>query len=147
MSSLPATDTSDISTANPYPEPILCNTVITKQQIERAIGKLAPNKAPGPNEITNRVLKETFGILHKHLQLLTQASIDTGYFPAAFKNTLTVVLRKPNKPDYTKAKAYRPIALENTIGKVIESVITELLNYLIEENNLISANHFGGRPQ
>jgi hypothetical protein len=38
--------------------------------------------------------------------------------------TTTAILRKPIKPDYTKASAYRPIALENKLGKLIESVVT-----------------------
>ena len=50
-----------------------------------------------------------------------QASIDLGYFPKSFKQMNTVVLRNPGKPDYTVIKAYRPIALENTLGKILES--------------------------
>jgi len=34
-----------------------------------------------------------------------------------------VVLRKPQKPDYTKAGVYRPIALLNTLAKVLEVVV------------------------
>ena len=78
---------------------------------------------------------------------LTQASLNTGHFPTPFKETITIVLRKPTKPDYTKLNAYRPIALESTIGKVIESIIMELLSYLIETHDLLPANHFGGRLQ
>ena len=121
--------------------------MITKEQLERAIGKLAPNKAPGPDEITNRVLKKNFGILYEHILKLAQACMDIGYFPSVFKKTLTIVLRKPNKPDYTKPNAYRPIALENTIGKVLESITTELLSYLIETHELLPANHFGAGLQ
>ena len=84
--------------------------------------------------------------IETHLQHLLQASLNLGYFPKAFKKTTTVVLRKPAKPDYTKAKAYRPIALENTIGKVFESVIADILSYLTEAHELLPANHFGGRP-
>ena len=73
--------------------------------------------------------------------------MDIGYFPSVFKKTLTIILRKSNKPDYTKPDAYRPIALENTIGKVLESITTELLSYLIETHELVPANHFGARPQ
>jgi ribonuclease HI len=56
------------------------------------------------------------------------------------------VIRKPGKPDYTKANAYRPIALENTLGKLIESVVTELLSHAVEEHQLIPPQHYGGRP-
>ena len=147
LSSLPRASTSDITRAHEYPEPVPFNPTITKQQLERAIGKLAPDKAPGPDEITNRVLKKNFGCLQMHLLTLTQACLDVGYFPSPFKRTLTIVLRKPNKPDYTKANAYRPITLECTVGKIMESIVTELLSYFIETHDLLPENHFGARPQ
>jgi hypothetical protein len=117
-----------------------------ERQLERAIAKLAPNKAPGPDGITNRVLKKNDNTLKNHLLKIVQSSLDTGHFPSPFKNTLTVVLQKPNKPDYTKPGAYRSIALGSTIGKVIESIVAESMSYLIEEHELLPPNHFGGRP-
>ena len=129
-----------------YPEPVQMNTKITIRQIERAIDKLSPNKAPGPDEITNAIIKKTFDTTQQHLLAMVQASINLSHFPACFKTTTTIVLRKPQKSDYTKPNAYRPIALENTLGKIIESVLTDLLGYLTETHNLLPANHFGGRP-
>jgi hypothetical protein len=78
--------------------------------------------------------------------VILQASLSMGHFPKPFKHTTTVVLRKPQKPDYTKAKAYRPIALESTIGKVCESIVAETLSYLAETYQLLPNTHFGGRP-
>jgi hypothetical protein len=75
-----------------------------------------------------------------------QATLDLGYFPTVLKETVTIVLRKPEKPDYTVPKAYRPIALENTIGKIFESVMAEIISYLTEAHELLPAEHFGGRP-
>jgi hypothetical protein len=58
---------------------------------------------------------------------------------------MTVVFRKPNRPDYTKVKAYRPIALENTLDKVMESIIAEIISYLAETHELLPSHHYGGR--
>ena len=77
---------------------------------------------------------------------LAQQSLATGHFPQPFKEIITLVLRKPNKPNYTKPNAYRPIALENTIGKVLESILAEHISYLCETFNLLPKHHFGGRP-
>ena len=78
--------------------------------------------------------------------LLAQESLETGHFPTIFKESTTLVLRKPKKPDYSKPNAYRPIALESTIGKVLESIVAETISYLTENHRLLPANHFGGRP-
>ena len=75
-----------------------------------------------------------------------QASINLGHFPKAFKHTTTIILGKSGKPDYIKAKIYRPIALENIIGKIMKSVMTDIVNYLTETHELLSAQHYKERP-
>ena len=42
----PPADISDINDETTYPDPVPCDKRITVQQIERAINKLAPDKAP-----------------------------------------------------------------------------------------------------
>ena len=123
-----------------------CISSITIQQIERAIDKLSPQKAPGPDEIRNIVLKKSYDILKDYIHALVQALIHVRYFPAAFKTSTTIVLHKAGKPDYTKPNAYRPIALENTLGKLIESVIAELLSNVVESYELLPPQHFRGCP-
>ena len=143
----PNANTEDINEATIHQYwQVTCDFQITEQQLQRAIDKLAPNKAPGPDEVPNKVLKKSYKEIRHHLLALAQASLDTGHFPTCFKRTSTAILRKPNKPDYTKPNAYRPIALENTIGKVLESVIAEMISYLTEKFHLIPEHHFGGRP-
>ena len=56
-----------------------------------------------------------------------------------------MVLRKPGKPDYADPKAYRPIALLNTIGKALEAVIATRISYLVEVCSLLPQTHIGGR--
>ena len=85
-------------------------------------------------------------ILQHHILELAQQSITTDHFPQSYKETITLILRKPNKPNYTKPNAYRPIALENTIGKVLESIMTEHISYLCEIFKLIPKHHIDGRP-
>ena len=137
--------TTDIRDAI-YP-PVPNNPTITINQIQRAITKTSSKKAPGPDEIANVTLKKTFSITYQLLYALIQASINIAYFPAPFKTTTTVILCKPVKPDYTKANAYRSIALENTLSKLIESIIAELLSHVTEKHQLIPAQHYGGRPR
>jgi hypothetical protein len=116
------------------------------RQIREAINKLNPDKASGSDEIMNHVLKNILPIIEHHLQSLMQASLDLDHFPKSFKRTIIVVLRKPNKSDYIRAKAYRSMALEYILGKIMESIISEIISYLTETHELLPAQHFGGRP-
>ena len=141
----PPADLGDIANAT-YPVPVPTNLNITIEQVRRAINRLAPNKAPGPDEIPNHILKRCLSTLESHILTLAQHSMLTGHFPSPFKETITLVLRKPNKPNYTKPSAYRPIALESTIGKVLESIVAEHISYICETFNLLPSCHFGARP-
>lgn len=84
---------------------------ITLQQIRNAVNKAAPNKAPGPDKITNLVLQHALPDIEQHLRAIMPASLNLGYFPAVFKESLQLYW-KPAKADYTISKAYRPIALK-----------------------------------
>ena len=143
----PPADLSDIpSTESMYPPEVPFNSTISLHQIRNAVNFASGKKAPGPDEIPNLILKHALPDIEHHLLKLLQASLNLGHFPSLFKSTTTAILRKPEKPDYTIAKAYRPIALENTIGKIFESVITNLLSYLTETHHLLPPHHYGGRP-
>ena len=141
----PAADLNDVPTAA-FPPPVPCEIEITMAQVKRAVHRTAPNKAPGPDEISNLVVKKTFDTTQQHLLALAKASFTLAHFPKVFKRSTTIILRKPSKPDYTKPNAYRPIALENTIGKILESIAAEILSYLTETYELLPPQHFGGRP-
>jgi len=57
-----------------------------------------------------------------------------------------VVLNKPNKPNYSQAKAYQPISLLEYTGKLMEKVIAKQVNVDIEVHKLIPMTQFGSRP-
>ena len=56
-----------------------------------------------------------------------------------------VVLRKLGKPRYDSPKAYRPIALLNTMSKVLTAIMAELMTSYRESHQVLPAHHFGGR--
>jgi hypothetical protein len=56
-----------------------------------------------------------------------------------------VVLRKPQKLDYTKLGAYRPIALLNIVSKVLKALITKRLSREAEQRNLLPPLQMGAR--
>ena len=136
-------DLSDINGYD-YPSPIECPE-ITPQEIEKAVRRAAPNKAPGTDDIPNAILHQTVDILLPSLHKLFNACLQQGYCPAHFKESITVVLRKPGKDDYTQPKSYRPIALLNTLGKALEAIVANRLTYLADTYHLLPSRHTGGR--
>jgi len=129
-----------------YPPPAFEYEEITDEEIRDAIRKLRPYKAPRLNGISNSVLTHCEKQLTPYLGLIFRASIKLSHYPEKWKRFTTVVLRKQGKSDYTVPNAYRPIALLNTIGKVMASVIKEQLQYHTEKLQLLPNMQFGGRP-
>ena len=84
-------------------------------------------------------------LIANRLYHIYKAMIERGLYYAPWKHFTTVVLRKPGKSKYNVPKAYRPIALLNTMIKVLTAILAEQLMYYAEEYNLLPANHFGGR--
>jgi hypothetical protein len=114
-------------------------------EVEKAVRFASPNKGPGADRITNNILQKTLDILLPSLHKLFNACLEQSYCPAYFKESITVVLRKPGKDDYTQPKSYRPIALLSTLGKALEGIILNRLAYLADTYQLLPNRHTGGR--
>ncbi|KAI9035266.1 uncharacterized protein KD926_004235 [Aspergillus affinis] len=56
-----------------------------------------------------------------------------------------LILRKILSRDYCLAKSYRPIALLNTFGKILEAVATVRIAWALKERNLLPRSYLGGR--
>jgi len=54
-----------------------------------------------------------------------------------------VIIPKPNKPKYDHPKIFHTIVLLNTLGKLIEKVIAERLQFIVANNNFIHPSQLG----
>lgn len=79
-----------------------------------------------------------------HLLPFFNATFDLNYHSKSWRLSTTVVLQKPDKPDYSLAKAYHPIVLLETIAKVLSSCVAVTLQYHTEQEGLLPNTHFGG---
>ena len=111
----------------------------SKYEFLSAISKCADSSSPGPDRMTWRhwktIVKNDACI--SNIINITDACINLGHWPRYFKISTTVVIPKPNKPLYDNPKAFRPIILLNTLGKLIEKVIAKRLQFTVASNNFI----------
>ena len=128
-----------------FPTPACDMDDITKDQIRSHLHKLKPYKAPGPDNIPNIALTKCADVLIHRLYQIYTAILKLGLYYELWKQFTTVVLCKPGKPKYNVPKAYRPIALLNTLAKLLSAVIAEQLMFYAEKYVLLPPNHFGGR--
>ncbi len=140
----PMVNLSDIETLPNY-LPSYHTGKITVHEIRSTILGSISKKVPGKDSIPNLILKLLIHSLLPYLYRIFNKYLDTGFCPTHFRSSITVILRKPGKPDYTTAKPYRPIALLNTLGKALEFILAKRITYLAETYGLLPHNHFGAR--
>ena len=115
------------------------------EEFRQAINKYNNLLAPGPDKLTWWYLKT---ILKQDVCLtkiinIADACINLGHWPNYFKCFTTVVISKPNKLAYDQPKFFHLIVLLNTLGKLIEKVITERLQFLVVKNDFIHPSQLG----
>ena len=87
--------------------------------------------APGLNKLAWRHLKYILkdNMYLKNVINFMNACIEFGYWPSHFKTSIIVVIPKPNKSSYDSPKSFRPIVILNILGKLIEKVIGDRLQF------------------
>jgi len=140
------TDITDQNFATRAGEPLEMRWTVTVDEVYSILKRVKPDKCPGIDGITNRFLKAMGAPLVQAITELTNTCWRLEYYPQRFKQARTIVLRKPEKDDYSAPGAYRPIALLSTIGKIIESLAARRLQDLAEQHNLILDVQMGNRP-
>jgi hypothetical protein len=138
-------DLSDINAPTPAASPLQISRDVSTQEVLDELARLPNKKAPGPDKIPNEALKACREEISPTIAELARAYFNIGYFPSAFRETTTIVLRKKGKKDYSLPGSYRPIALENTLAKVIEGLIASRITKAFEENSLLPRTQMGAR--
>ncbi|KAG5724052.1 hypothetical protein E4T56_gene4497 [Termitomyces sp. T112] len=122
-----------------YPKPLADTPYFTREHIASAIGGLPPLKAPGPDSIPNIVLKRCAKALLDYLYFIFELNV---YYLSWLEST-TLVLHKPGKPVYNVAKAYKPIGLPNTIGKLLSTLVAANLSHIAKHQEMLLPGQFG----
>jgi len=110
-----------------------CNNIdwppFTGQEFIDAIAKCSNSSAPGPDHVIWRHLKPLTSdkVCLSKIINIANTCITVGFWPDQFKELMLVIIPKPNKASYNVPKAFRPIILLNTMGKLIEKVISHQL--------------------
>ncbi|KAF8638112.1 hypothetical protein AX14_010227 [Amanita brunnescens Koide BX004] len=119
---------------------------ISQKEIWDALRPTSNSSAPGPDHVTWRHIKLalSFPDTDSALADLFNRVCFTGVWPSYFKDSISVIIPKPNKPDYSIPKAYRPIALLNTLGKLLTKILANRLQHDAAQYSILHRDQFGG---
>jgi hypothetical protein len=127
-----------------YPQETL-DTYITKSHYDRAISRAPPGKAPGPDAITNELIKHLLEATHIPIFTLFQLMAKHNHTPREWCKSATCLLYKPNKKDPHNIAYYRPIALMNGKLKLRTSILTDIGSPWAEAQGIFSDTADGFR--
>jgi len=117
----------------------------SSHKFKSAILKCSDSSAPGPDKMSWhhwKLILLNDDCLSKIINI-ANAYINLGHWPEYFKVSTTVVIPKPNKQSYDNLKAFRPIILLNTLGKLIKKVIAKRLQFTVVANDFIHPCQLG----
>ncbi|KAF8677922.1 hypothetical protein AX14_004740, partial [Amanita brunnescens Koide BX004] len=119
---------------------------ISTQEISDMLKLTSNSSAPGPDFVTWHHLKQIFDMegVSTAITLFFNNICDSGVWPSWFKELVSVIIPKPKKADYTVPKAYQPIALLNTMGKLLTKVLANRMQFDAAAYSLLHEGQCGG---
>ena len=103
------------------------------EEIGKLIRSLLNKKALGLDSILNKVLKVVALVIIKDLAEVASYYFTSGIILESLKEFIIIVLYKEGKKDYSLLGIYRPITLKNTLVKVLEKYIANIIFKAAEE--------------
>jgi len=129
-------DLSDMETIREQNVFNISPTILT-EEISKLIRSLLNRKVLGLNSILNKVLKVAALVIAKNLAEVASYCFASGIILESLKESITVVLCKEGKKDYSLPGSYRLIALENMLVKVLKKYIANIISKAAEEYGLL----------
>jgi endonuclease/exonuclease/phosphatase family metal-dependent hydrolase len=128
---------------DPDPRPRRVHHPIATSEVAACLADTSNTSAPGLSGVGYQVIKWAFEASPGRFTHLFDNCLTTGSHP--WKNAKVVVIPKPGKPDYSAPKAYRPIALLECCGKLLEKIVAKRIMSDSNAFGLISPHQFGSR--
>lgn len=117
---------------------------ITKNEVDKVLTGMSNKSAPGPSRISYKLVKWAFACHPDFLLDIYNAALCLGHHP--WTSTKIVIIPKPNKPDYSTVKAYRPVSVLECFSKVLEKIITNCFTSDSNLHNILPQSQFSSHP-
>jgi hypothetical protein len=101
---------------------------------------LPPLRRPANKTALDTYVQEVVKAIQKTIDQAIAYTRPSNYIREGWSEECRAVL-----DNYTAPKSYRPIALMNTTGKIMDAVMARQLSYLAETHHVLPPTHMGGR--
>ena len=123
-------------------EPYNRNFTITEL---KEVLKNLKSSAPGRDTIPYKFIQELKMEDIKQILKFYNHIWCVGIIPEQWKQSMLIPILKPGKPS-TYIQSYRPIALTNCVGKIMEKMVTQRMLIYLEQEGKLNRHQSGFRP-
>ncbi|XP_043231036.1 uncharacterized protein LOC122386167 [Amphibalanus amphitrite] len=116
----------------------------SRRELQHALSKLKPGKSPGPDMVSNDMLRQLSPTGETELLRVLNRSWTEGTVPASWRAAEIVAIPKKGKSPALPS-SYRPISLLNTISKLAERLVQNRLQHWLERHKKLNPNQAGFR--
>ncbi|GJQ68329.1 hypothetical protein Trydic_g23102, partial [Trypoxylus dichotomus] len=121
------------------------DTPFTRCEVDAAFKSMNARKAPGIDGITADIAGRAYDAEPELFEALFNKCLELGAFPRCWKKQLVRVIPKAGKSDASDVRSYRPISLLPVIGKALDSLLINRMEYHVFANGHMSDNQYGFR--
>uniref|UniRef100_A0A803J5C3 Reverse transcriptase domain-containing protein n=1 Tax=Xenopus tropicalis TaxID=8364 RepID=A0A803J5C3_XENTR len=114
---------------------------LAQDMVLKGLHTINVNKAPGPDGIHPRVLRELGAELQWPLFLIFSDSLSSGMVPRDWKKANVIPIFK--KGVRSQPGNYRPVSLTSVVGKLFEGLLRDHIQNYVVENAIMSSNQHG----
>jgi hypothetical protein len=138
-------DTRSIPTPDGNPYPSMPEIFIEEAGVRKLLQQINPSKAPGPDGIPARVLKECADELAPLMTMLFNKTLMEGKIPMDWKSANITAIFK--KGDRNLASNYRPVSLTSLCCKLQEHILVSNMMAHLEKHHILTDCQHGFRPR
>ena len=113
------------------------NSDITTKEMAKTISRLLNNTVLRLDGILNKALKTYRLLIAPWLADIAKVYFIIDYYLRLGRAITTYILCKEGKADYLLLESYCPIALKNTLSKILERVIADYITDMAKEYALL----------
>lgn len=116
---------------------------VTSQELLDISKSFKRNKAPGYDDITINIIKDTIDIITEPLKNIINLTFTAGVFPEKLKTAKVTAVFKNDNPQ--KVENYRPISILPSFSKFFEKALHNRIMDFLDKFNILNPNQFGFR--
>ena len=111
------------------------------EEVKEQLGNLRVDKAPGPDNMHPRVLREVAEQVSEMLTDIFNSSLESGQVPEDWRvANVTPLLKKGSREELGN---YRPVSSTSVVGKVLETLIKNQMRNHLNKYKLIKGSQHG----